>query len=154
MNWHHFCRHKYFLLCLGSCYSMSMKQSGVLAKLGLFRTSAYVVIHASLPTSIFYWPLSFQRRRNDLVFSSLSLSVPLLTSLFSVIMGETDGEAKVFNSQITGVQLGNLPPSPRGSIHLPPSQEPKPEALLQHSAGSRRGADTALTDLRSESGTP
>lgn len=78
MNWHHFCRHKQFLSCLGSSYSMSMKQSGMLAKLGLFRTSACVVICASLPTSIFYWLLSFQRRRNDLVFSSLSVNAQSL----------------------------------------------------------------------------
>lgn len=76
MNCHRFCRHKWFLLCMGSCYSMSTKQLGMLAKLGHFRMSARMVIQASLTLSIFYWPLSFQRRRNGLVFSSRSPSVP------------------------------------------------------------------------------
>lgn len=69
-----------------------------------------------------------------------------------VIMGESDDGAKVFNSQITGVQQGNLPPSlPQGK---PPSasqpgaqaQALPAEVPLQHSGDSRRGADTLCID--------
>lgn len=119
MNWHHFCRHKQFLSCLGSSYSMSMKQSGMLAKMGLFRTSACVVIHASLPTSIFYWPLSFQRRRNDFVFSSLSFSAQ---SLWEKLMMEP--RCLIHRSQDCSRET-SLTPSGGASICLP-ARNPSP----------------------------
>lgn len=70
-----------------------------------------------------------------------------------VITGETDDGARVFNSQITGVQQGNLPPSLRRSLHLPPSQEPKPKQSLQRRPSSTQGVaggeqtHSALTDV-------
>lgn len=63
-------------------------------------------------------------------------------------MGETVDGAKVFNSQIIGVQQGNPPPSLRRSLHLP---QPGAQALPAALRGSRRGADT-LTELCSELG--
>lgn len=130
---------------------MSMEQSGMLAELGLFRTSACVVIHASLPTSIFYWPLSFQRRRNDLVFSSLSVSAQSLQEKLMMEPG-----CWIHRSQ----DAAGKAPSPVPQEEPPCASQPGAQAVpagapLQHPGGA--GGElthSALADLCSGLGAP